>query len=249
MDKNELKTLKEKTKIILATLDNLEKETKDYQKNNVDIVAAMTNLVNISGEVSMASKELLNAATLFSSSNFSKTMKEINKQIDKVNETEAILANQLKILENITENVQTEYKNLSNEDKVINKSIHDFHEMQTAVNTNQLKVLENITEDVHTRYNNLSNEIKVINKSIHDFHEMQTEINTNQLNDLKNITEDVETKYNNLSAEIKLVNKSINEFHEMKQIVNKTKQTLEIIATKIDRIDRNTQKGFGKERG
>ena len=35
----------------------------------------------------------------------------------------------------------------------------------------------------------------------------------------------------------------------MKQIVNKTKQTLEIKATKIDRIDRNTQKGFGKERG
>ena len=163
MDNNELRTLEEKTKMIVATLNNLEKETKEYQKKNVDIVAAITNLVNISEQVAAASKELSSAATLFGSSDFSKAMKEIDKRIDKLNETEVVL-------------------------------------------TNQSKVIKNIVEDVHTKYNNLSSEIKAVNKSIHGFLEMQ---NT----------------------------------------VNETKQLLEMIATKIDRIDRNTQKGFGKERG
>lgn len=163
MDNNELRTLEEKTKMIVATLDNLEKETKEYQKKNVDIVAAISNLINISEQVAAASKELSSAATLFGSSDFSKAMKEIDKRIDKLNETEVVL-------------------------------------------TNQSKVIKNIVEDVHTKYNNLSSEIKAVNKSIHGFLEMQ---NT----------------------------------------VNETKQLLEMIATKIDRIDRNTQKGFGKERG
>lgn len=163
MDNNELKTLEEKTKRIVATLDNLEKETKEYQEKNVDIVAAITNLVNISEQVATASKELSSAAALFGSSDFSKAMKEIDKRIDKINEAEVVF-------------------------------------------TDQSKVIKSIVEYVHTEYNNLSSDIKAVNKSIHGFLEMQ-------------------------------------------HTVNETKQLLEMIATKIDRIDRNTQKGFGKERG
>lgn len=206
MDNNELRTLEKKTKMIVATLDNLEKETKEYQKKNVDIVAAITNLVNISEQVAAASKELSSAATLFGSSDFSKAMKEIDKRIDKLNETEVVLTDQSKVNKNIVETVQTEYNNLSSEIKAIRKSIHEFHEMQNAVNTDQSKVIKNIFEYVQTEYNNLSSEINAVNKSIHGFLEMQ---NT----------------------------------------VNETKQLLEMIVTKIDRIDRNTQKGFGKERG
>ena len=65
MDNNELKTLEEKTRSIVATLENLEKETRDYQKKNLDIVAAITNLANISEQVARASKELSSAAALF----------------------------------------------------------------------------------------------------------------------------------------------------------------------------------------
>ena len=163
MDNNELKTLEEKTKSIVDTLDNLEKETKEYQKKNMDIVSAITNLANVSEQVATASKELSSAAALFSSSDFSKAMKEIDKRIDKINEAEVVFTDQTKAINSIVEDVLTEYKNLSSDIKALNKSIREFLEMQ------------------HT--------------------------------------------------------------------VNETKQLLEVIATKIDRIDRNTQKGFGKERG
>ena len=163
MDNNELKTLEEKTKSIVATLDNLEKETKEYQKKNVDIVSAITNLANVSEQVATASKELSSAADLFNSSDFSKAMKEVDKRIDKINEAEVVFTDQTKAINSIVENVLTEYKNLS--------------------------------------------------------------------------------------SDIKAVNKSIREFLEIQHTVNETKQLLEAIVTKIDRIDRNTQKGFGKERG
>jgi DNA repair exonuclease SbcCD ATPase subunit len=163
MDNNELKTLEEKTKIIVSTLESLEKETKEYQKKNVDIVAAITSLTNVSEQVATASKELSSSAALFSSSDFSKAMKEIDKRIDKINESEVVFTDQSKAINNIVENVLTEYKNLSSEIKALNNSLREFLEMQ------------------HT--------------------------------------------------------------------VNETKKLLEVIATKIDRIDRNTQKGFGKERG
>ncbi len=163
MDNNELKTLEEKTKSIVATLDNLEKETKEYQKKNVDIVSAITNLANVSEQVAKASKELSSAADLFSSSNFSKAMKEIDKRIDKINEAEVVFTDQTKAINSIVEDVLTEYKNLN--------------------------------------------------------------------------------------SDIKAVNKSIREFLEIQHTVNETKQLLEAIVTKIDRIDRNTQKGFRKERG
>ncbi len=163
MDNNELKTLEEKTKSIVATLDNLEKETKEYQKKNVDIVSAITNLANVSEQVATANKELSSAADLFSSSDFSKAMKEIDKRIDKINEAEVVFTDQTKAINSIVEDVLTEYKNLS--------------------------------------------------------------------------------------SDIKAVNKSIREFLEIQHTVNETKQLLEAIVTKIERIDRNTQKGFGKERG
>lgn len=163
MDNNELKKLEEKTKSIVATLENVEKETKEYQKKNVDINSAITNLANVSEQVATASKELLSAAYLFSSSDFSKAMKEIDKRIDKINEAEVVFTDQTKAINSIVEDVLTEYKNLS--------------------------------------------------------------------------------------SDIKAVNKSIREFLEIQHTVNETKQLLEAIVTKINRIDRNTQKGFGKERG
>jgi ABC-type transporter Mla subunit MlaD len=163
MDRNELKTLEEKTKLIVATLDSLEKETKEYQKKNVDIVAAIRNLATISEQVATASKELSSAAALFSSSDFSEAMKEIDKRISKINEAEVVFTDQSKAINNIVENVLTEYKNLSTDIKEVNRSLLKFLEMQ------------------HT--------------------------------------------------------------------INETKQLLEAITTKIGRIDRNTQKGFRKERG
>lgn len=163
MDNNELRTLEEKTRSIVSTLDNLEKETKEYQKKNVDIVAAIINLANVSEQVATASKELSSAAALFSSSDFSKAMIEIDKRIDKINEAEVVFTDQSNAINNIIENVFAEYKNLS--------------------------------------------------------------------------------------SDIKAVSKSIREFLEMQHTVNETKRLLEVITTKIDRIDRNTQKGFGKERG
>ena len=90
--------------------------------------------------------------------------------------------------------------------------------------------------------------MKEIDKRIDKLNETEVVL-TNQSKVIKNIVEDVHTKYNNLSSEIKAVNKSIHGFLEMQNTVNETKQLLEMIATKIDRIDRNTQKGFGKERG
>lgn len=163
MDINELKTLEEKTKIIVATLDKLEKETKEYQKKNIDIVSAITSLANVSEQVATASKELSSAAALFNNSDFSKAMKEIDERIDKINAVEVVFTDQSKAINIIAEDVLAEYKNLS--------------------------------------------------------------------------------------SDIKALNKSIREVFEIQHMVNETKQLLEVIATKIDRIDRNTQKGFGKERG
>lgn len=163
MDNNELKTLEEKTKSIVDTLDNLERETKEYQKKNVEIVVAIKNLADVSGQVAKASKELSSAASLFSSSDFSKAMKEIDKRIDNINEAEVVFTDQSKAINNIVENILSEYKNLS--------------------------------------------------------------------------------------SDIKAVNKTIREFVEMKNVINETKQLLESLTTKIDRIDRNSQKGLGKERG
>ncbi len=163
MDNNELKTLEEKTRSIVATLENLEKETRDYQKKNLDIVAAITNLANISEQVARASKELSSAAALFSSSDFSKAMEGIDKRIDIIYEAGIVFTDQSKIIKSLVEYVHTEYENLR--------------------------------------------------------------------------------------SDIKGVNKSINEFLEMQHTVNETKQLLELISTKVDRIDRNTQKGFRKERG
>ena len=139
MDNNELKTLEEKTKSIVATLDNLEKETKEYQKKNVDIVSAIANLANVSEQVATASKELSSAADLFSSSDFSKAMKEIDKRIDKINEAEVVFTDQTKAISSIVEDVLTEYKNLSSDIKAVNKSIREFLEIQHTVNeTKQL---------------------------------------------------------------------------------------------------------------
>lgn len=163
MDYNELKTLEEKTKNIVATLETLEQETKEYQKKNVDIVAAIKNLGYVSEQIATASKELSRAATLFSGSDFSKAMKEIDKRIDKINEAEVFFIDQTKTINQIIEDVLTEYKNLS--------------------------------------------------------------------------------------IDIKAVNKSVREFLEIQHTINETKQLLGAISSKIDRIDRNTQKGFGKERG
>lgn len=163
MEINELKTLEEKSKSIVVTLDNLEKETKAYQKKNVDIVLAITNLANVSEQVAMASKELSSAAALFSSSDFAKAIIEIDKRIDKINEVEVVFTDQTKAINSIVEDVLIEYKNLG--------------------------------------------------------------------------------------GDIRTVNKNICEFLEMKQTVNEAKQLLELMDTKIGRIDRNTQKGFGKERG
>lgn len=163
MDNNELKTLEEKAKSIVDTLENLEKETKEYQKKNVDIVSAITNLANVSEQVATASKELSSAAALFSSSDFSKAMKEIDERIDKINKAEVVFTDQSKAINSIVENVLVEYKNLSNDIKAVNESIREVLEMQSTV--------------------------------------------------------------------------------------KETKQLLDAIATKIERIDRNTQKGFGKERG
>lgn len=162
MNVNDLKTLEEKTKRIVATLDDLVIETEEYQKRNMDIVAAMTNLANISEHIAVASKELSNAATLFSSSDFSKAMEELDDRIDKINEAEVAFTDQ-------------------------SAAIHK-------------------------------------------------------------IVEDVLIEYENLSKDIRAVNVSLRELLEMQHVVNETKEVLEMIALQIGRIDRNTQKGFGKER-
>lgn len=163
MDDNQLKTLEEKAKGIVSTLENLEKETKDYQNKNLDIVSAINNLAKVSTQVEILVRELSSATTLFSSSDFSKAIIEIDKRINKINEAEVVFTNQAKVIDNILKNVLTEY--------------------------------------------------------------------------------------NNLSTEIKDVNRNILEILEIKNTVNDTKALLELLNTKIDRIDRNTQKGFGKERG
>jgi ABC-type transporter Mla subunit MlaD len=163
MESIEFKALEEKTRSIVDTLENLEREIKEYQKKNVDIVSAIANLANVSEQVGKASKELSGAAALFSSSDFSKAMEELDKRIDKINEAEVVFTDQTK-----------------------------------AINT---------------------------------------------------IVVDVLAEYKNLSSDINAVNKSIREVLEIQHTVNETKQLLEMIVTKIDRIDRNTQKGFGKERG
>lgn len=163
MNNNELKTLEEKTKSIVATLEKLEMETEEYQKKNIDIVSAIENLANISENVSLASKDLSSAAALFNASDFSNAMKGIDKRIDKLNEAELIFIDQSKAINNIVENVLNEYKNLSSDIKTMKNSIHDLLEMQDTI--------------------------------------------------------------------------------------KETNQLLELLTAKIERIDRNTQKGFGKERG
>lgn len=103
MNKNELKTLEEKTKGIVDTLDNLETEIQEYQKKNVDIVSAIKNLANISKQVAKASKELSSAAALFSSSDFSKALKEIDERIDKVKAANQSIDEFLEIKNTVTE--------------------------------------------------------------------------------------------------------------------------------------------------
>ena len=163
MDNNQFKTLEEKAKGIVSTLESLERETKEYQNKNLDIVFAINNLAKVSTQVEILVRELSSATTLFSSSDFSKAIKEIDKRIDKINEAEVVLTDQAKAIDNILKSVLTEY--------------------------------------------------------------------------------------NKLSTEIKDVNRNILEMLEIKNTVNDTKVLLELLITKIDRIDRNTQKGFGKERG
>lgn len=163
MESTELKTLEEKTRNIVETLGILEKETKDYQTKNFDIVSAINNLASISEQIADASKELSNSAKLFGKSDFSNAMKELDKRIDKINEAE----------------------------------------------------------------------IEFIDQS----------------NKLNIIVENVLSEYNKLRNEIKSVNDNINKFLVIKDTIHETKQLLELVSAKIDRVDRNTQKGFGKEKG
>jgi uncharacterized protein YukE len=163
MENNELKTLEQKARNIVTTLENLEKETRDYQKKNLDIVSAISNLINISDNIMIASKELSSSAALFGNSDFSKAINVLDERINKINLTEIQFIDQTKNLNSIVEEVLVEYRNLS--------------------------------------------------------------------------------------REINEVNNSINEFLKIKDTIYETKQLLEIVSMKIERVDRNTQKGFGKEKG
>ena len=163
MDTNDLKTLEEKTRSIVATLGNLEMETREYQKKNVDIVSGINNLSSVSEQVAAASKELSSAAALFSSSDFSTAIKEIDSRIDQINKAEVVFSDQSKAIGNLVEEVLTENKRLS--------------------------------------------------------------------------------------SDLDSANKNLRELLEMHNTLNETKQLLEMVTIRIARIDRNTQKGFGKERG
>ena len=163
MDTNDLKTLEVKTRSIVATLEKLEMETRDYQKKNVDIVSGINSLSGVSNQVAAASKELSSAAALFSSSDFSTAIKEIDSRIDQINKAEVVFSDQSEAIGNLVAEVLTEIKRLS--------------------------------------------------------------------------------------SDLNSVNKNLCELLEMHDTVNKTKQLLEEVSTRIARIDRNTQKGFRKERG
>lgn len=133
MDNSELKSLEEKTKKIVTTLDKLEKEIKEYQKKNVDLVAGVTGLANVSEQIAAASKGLSSVATLFKNSDFSKAMKEIDKRINKINQAEIVLTDQSEAINSIVKNVLAEYKNLSNEIKTVNESVRESLSMQNSV--------------------------------------------------------------------------------------------------------------------
>lgn len=134
MDDIELKTLEEKTKSIVATLDDLVIETEEYQKKNMDIVAAMTNLANISEQIAVASKELSSAAFLFNASDFSRATRELDERINKINEAEVVFIDQSAAIQEIVENVHVEYKNLSKDIRAVNVRLREFLEMQHVVN-------------------------------------------------------------------------------------------------------------------
>jgi DNA repair exonuclease SbcCD ATPase subunit len=123
MENKELKTLEEKIKRILETLDDLEKEVLEYQQKNIDIASAFANLSNISEKISEASSELSNSAQLFSSSDFSSAMREIDKRIEHIKKAEITFVDQAQAINTIVANVLTEYKKLNNEIKAVNSNI------------------------------------------------------------------------------------------------------------------------------
>jgi len=160
--------------------------------------------------------------------------------------------NELKALEEKTKSIVDTLENLENEIKEYQKKNIDF----VSAITN----LANVSEQVAMASKELSGAaalfgssdfskaMKEIDKRIGNINEAEVAF-IDQTKAINSIVKDVLTEYKNLSSDIKAVNKSIREVLEIQRTVNETRQLLEMIATKIDRIDRNTQKGFGRERG
>lgn len=144
MDTNDLKTLEEKTRSIVATLEKLELETREYQKKNVDIVSGINSLSGVSKQVAAASKELSSAAALFSSSDFSTAIKEIDSRIDQINKTEVVFSDQSRPIGNLVSEVLTENQRLSSDLNSVKKSLHELLEMHETVNETK-RLLEGIS--------------------------------------------------------------------------------------------------------
>lgn len=141
----------------------------------------------------------------------------------------------------------------------LEKEIKTYQEKNVDI-VSAIKNLADVSEQVAMASKELSNAtalfsasdfskaMKKIDKRIDKINEAEV-VFTDQTNAINSIVENVFAEYKNLSNDIRAVNKSIREFLEMQSTVNETKQLLELTVTKIDRIDRNTQKIFGKERG
>jgi DNA repair exonuclease SbcCD ATPase subunit len=126
MEITELETLESKTKAILDTLEDLEKEVVEYQRKNESITYAFLNLSDASGQVASAGKGLSEAAEIFSGSDFATAMKAIDARIDHIREAEVLIQSQSKEISGIAEEVLAEYRKL---DSNINSLIQSIREM------------------------------------------------------------------------------------------------------------------------
>jgi len=134
MDNNELISLESKAEIIVDTLGTLEKEVHEYKKKNKEVEYAIVNISGISNQITEASRELYDAAELFNKSDYTSAMKEIDKRIGQLRDTEEAFDSKLELNTTAIERILSEQKILHDEVSMINQSIHRLHEIERSIN-------------------------------------------------------------------------------------------------------------------
>lgn len=133
MNINEMKDLEDKTRSILYTLEDLEKEIEEYQQRNADIISVMANLSTFPEQIEKAGKELDKAIRIFGDKDFSEAMGEIDKRIERLIQAETKFIVQTDIISDLLGKMRKDYEKVNEDISQINDKISELSRRQNEI--------------------------------------------------------------------------------------------------------------------